>query len=459
MNELLEEILGNKIEAEHSVLKVIRSVLGMATVANAVGKAQDKGITNVLENIKDKDVAKAVGYLQHGEIPAVTIIQTALDNVHMSFKNSNKIIRDALEIPQEMQTPTEAGEKGGTKFIATVLAKIVSKIKKVEYVVVSKPAYEPTMDPTTQENMWNYRDETIVYDLPGRVAEIIERNTKYSTLAEIIADALDITPVATFKLKDEVADKIAGATVLRPDGPKILIADNAWNVDRKILHEAIHALTLGAITNPTTEADRNLIARLTPLYERYKQEYNITAAEFDLAEFVANLSNDTFMENARKIKVGKKSLWNQIIEAILDWLGLDETDVYEATLASFEMFLEEKAFESPDDAGEDWGDFVQRLAAQDAPSGLSRTLGKIILGEYNPVVAHQIVKTIFNLPYKQNEKWIEPLMRMLYEDSINVDDTSLSSFLHTLRAINYIEENGGNFIIQQDLVNQAITKL
>lgn len=241
MNELLEEILGNKIEAEHSVLKVIRPVLGLATVANAVGKAQDKGITNVLENIKDKDVAKAVGYLQHSEIPAVTIIQTALDNVHMSFKNSNKIIRAALEIPQEMQTPTEAGEKGGTKFIATVLAKIVSKIKKVEYVVASKPAV-PEVAPVVTAKFMQLSPQEMVNKLEG-ARNVLSTAAKddLDFAKEALKSQLSEEDIAAVKelligvYANFTNDRGINMELEAPDTLTLITPDQAWSIARSIV--------------------------------------------------------------------------------------------------------------------------------------------------------------------------------------------------------------------------------
>lgn len=126
--------------------------------------------------------------------------------------------------------------------------------------------------------------------------------------------------------------------------------------DTLLLHELLHAITVEALANPTTEKAlqfRQEMEELKRVFDEYvdsntslslEEVYQSTPSDLNVLEFVASLSKPEFVDMAKQVKVGTKNLITSIAEAILKFLGLskeEQTDVYTAMLASIKKHYNE----------------------------------------------------------------------------------------------------------------------
>lgn len=146
------------------------------------------------------------------------------------------------------------------------------------------------------------------------------------------------------KLKT-VYDKATGITTIYST-----IDFNGINSDRLVLslflHEVIHAITLKAITNYKSKKatpeetvfyksvyalQRRFNAHITlSLKEKLEDYYQSTEGKYNVAEFIANLSNPKFHKLASTISLADKvvSILNAFVEALANLLGFSKNDSY-----------------------------------------------------------------------------------------------------------------------------------
>lgn len=158
----------------------------------------------------------------------------------------------------------------------------------------------------------------------------------------------------------------------------IIIGDQKFNkLDsspeqvRILLHESLHAATKPQLLKGQADAKKKLdtpeallYTRLVSLKKRFdsairskinpktgkkyktSEVYAKTSSRLDVLEFIANLSEPTFIELAQQVSVvpkgTRKSVLREILEAILDYfkgiLGIDNMNVYDAAIASLEDY-------------------------------------------------------------------------------------------------------------------------
>lgn len=139
----------------------------------------------------------------------------------------------------------------------------------------------------------------------------------------------------------------------------------------ELMHEALHIATQPQLHKGRSDARKGLDTPEALLYtrlqslkkrfdsairskinpktgKRYKTSdvYMKTQSKLDVFEFIANLSNPVFINLAKEVSVvprgSKKSVLREILEAIVDFfkgiLGIDNMNVYEATVASLEAY-------------------------------------------------------------------------------------------------------------------------
>lgn len=111
------------------------------------------------------------------------------------------------------------------------------------------------------------------------------------------------------------------------------------NNDKKaplLLHEAIHALTMYALSDSTKNWNRSTDLEIfrTNINQIFNEiKYNKTLKGergiLNVNEFVAELSNPIFRQKLQNIDTGKKkSLWSRIIDAIKNFLGIEPSSTY-----------------------------------------------------------------------------------------------------------------------------------
>lgn len=140
----------------------------------------------------------------------------------------------------------------------------------------------------------------------------------------------------------------------RKDSGTLLLDSTSEDI---FLHELIHALTISAIdnvrANKGSTKEQKLVQQLTALQEHYEaglakkkipisEGYQSTSSKLDIKEFVANLSSPKFIANASKIRIKQSNVLRDILQAILEFLGVKSTSVYNATLKMFEEFIKEE---------------------------------------------------------------------------------------------------------------------
>lgn len=116
-----------------------------------------------------------------------------------------------------------------------------------------------------------------------------------------------------------------------------------------LLHELIHVLTTQELRdNPSGEFASRLRV-LRKAYDDYtkkhklKRQYAVgpmydTKDEYTmLAEFIAQFAKPEMAARLKEIRFDNKTLWDQILQAILDFLGVTESNAYDAGLAAVEM--------------------------------------------------------------------------------------------------------------------------
>lgn len=186
-----------------------------------------------------------------------------------------------------------------------------------------------------------------------------------------------------------------------------------------LYHEMLHAATQAALAfgEQSPESKEGLFyQRLSELQKIFNAElkkrgieqkdiYGTTISELNVHEFVANMSNPKFVKLAKDIKLGKQSLLNKIIEAIVNFFG-GETNVYEATIAAIEDYYDmisintSQAVETVvvDDNGmskpiEDEIESIAKLLAQVEDEEL---IGKYLLGIFDVSAYKKDKRLVFN---------------------------------------------------------------
>jgi len=156
------------------------------------------------------------------------------------------------------------------------------------------------------------------------------------------------------------------------DGKNVIIVYNPAKSFLKFgeiyAHELTHAATIKALQNPKpTQKEQELKERLTELRDiflQYVKTNNLdletimqgteipkgakdNEAIFPIAEFVANLSNPKFAEVASAIPVKNSNLLSRVLQAIFEFLGLSESNVYDMTLAALKLYLDPSTTTAP----------------------------------------------------------------------------------------------------------------
>lgn len=134
--------------------------------------------------------------------------------------------------------------------------------------------------------------------------------------------------------------------VYDPSAGKNIFEESRDVINTLLQHELIHALVNWELANnPEGEFAKTMSALQDILDKEIKRRkvdprkvYQPTPSDLNLYEFVASFSNPDFITFARSVEIVKdsKSLWKAILDAILDFLGVTQSNVYDAGFAALE---------------------------------------------------------------------------------------------------------------------------
>lgn len=138
-------------------------------------------------------------------------------------------------------------------------------------------------------------------------------------------------------------------------GEKVVVVPST-NIDsRYLLHELIHAITIEAFDTETPTAKQlQFVKRITAIQNAFDEQlsarglnkknvYEKTSSPLGPKEFLANLSNPKFVELLKEFRMGKTSLLDTIIKAIIDLFFTSDTknqDFNDLVFTSLREFLE-----------------------------------------------------------------------------------------------------------------------
>lgn len=153
----------------------------------------------------------------------------------------------------------------------------------------------------------------------------------------------------TITTSDELPVKIDGNTIKYERGQfdiptfSIDISERApfseQGLRYVILHEIIHAYSVRALIEPSTEAEHNFARNVRRHFEEAKRLLKGKEKEFygltSPAEFLAELASNTSFRDALR-KAEKGTLWSKIVRALRKLLGLKDTNtgIYETVIDS-----------------------------------------------------------------------------------------------------------------------------
>lgn len=305
--------------------------------------------------------------------PAVEALYSEIDELKERLFNTEatpkvttdtlrRILNTSVRTPLAMTVVNDFGERMDDAALKYFNENMYTRLNKVTPTTVAIDVPVPTAQVSPGKKV----------ETPKRTPADIKRELKESweesklspvklpTVASPLVEALRLADLSNIfiieaepgKIPEERRSTIAFS--YRDDkGRQVIVVNPAAKAKfttEYLLHEVTHAVTSEAINNPVTEKDQALVARLTELknaFDAYVKEKGFKLSDYvqdsysgwNLKEFVANLSNPKFADLASKIKIENSNLLSKFFQALFEFLGISESNVYELTLRSLELYL------------------------------------------------------------------------------------------------------------------------
>jgi hypothetical protein len=113
--------------------------------------------------------------------------------------------------------------------------------------------------------------------------------------------------------------------------------------DETILHEVIHAFTQTIIDNPRTAAEREYVAQITELYNKFKSIKGVSQTHAyiydDIHEFVTYTMTNTPSQRFLRNRLSTRSLFDKVIDAIRNMFGFPSNDIVNKVISSTKAII------------------------------------------------------------------------------------------------------------------------
>ena len=113
--------------------------------------------------------------------------------------------------------------------------------------------------------------------------------------------------------------------------------------DETILHEVIHAFTQTIIDNPRTAAEREYVAQITELYNKFKSIKGVSQTHAyiydDIHEFVTYTMTNTPFQRFLRNRLSTRSLFDKVIDAIRNMFGFPSNDIVNKVISSTKAII------------------------------------------------------------------------------------------------------------------------